>query len=67
MTDGVVLYTYLPLTFFTGSHRMLNFKNFKREIIVGLLVDFFCFVLPIILLQSVNNATINPNATSVDE
>ena len=44
--------------FFTGSHRLLNFKNFKREMISGLLMDFFFYVLPAIMLQGMNNATL---------
>jgi len=44
--------------FFTGSHRLLNFKNFKREIGSGLLIDFFLYVLPAIMVQGLNNATL---------
>ena len=47
---GFTLYTYLPLMFFTGSHRLLNFKNFKCEMVVGLSMDMFLYALPIIML-----------------
>lgn len=55
---GVIMYTFLPLMFFTGSYRHLELKNFKREVGMGFVLDFFFYVLPLIMLQALNNATL---------
>jgi len=52
------MYTFLPLMFFTGSYRTLNLKNFKAEVAIGLALDFFLYILPLFLLQLLNNATL---------
>jgi len=56
--QGFVMYTFLPLMYFTGSYRTLDLKNFKGEVGLGLCLDFFFYVLPVILLQALNNATL---------
>jgi len=48
----------MPLAYFTGSHRLLNFKNFSFEVGTGLVLDFFCFALPTLFIQAINNATL---------
>ena len=53
-----MLYTVLPLAYFTGGYRLLNFKNFPGEIGCGLALDFFINVLPLLFLQGINNATL---------
>lgn len=55
---GVLMYTFMPLMFFTGSYRLLDLKNFKCEVGLGLVLDFFFYILPLIFLQAVNNATL---------
>ena len=55
---GCVLYTAVPLTFFTGSYRLLNFRNFAKEVGMGLAIDFLLYILPMILIQGINNATV---------
>ena len=55
---GCMLYTVLPLAYFTGGYRLLNFKNFPGEIGCGLALDFFINVLPLLFLQGINNATL---------
>jgi hypothetical protein len=52
--------------FFTGSHRLLNFKNFKIEIICGLVNDFLLFILPLMMLQGLNDATIAVSMDVID-
>ena len=55
---GYMLYTVLPMTYFTGSYRMLNFKNFPTVIGSGLLYDFFLNALPLLFIMAINNATL---------
>jgi hypothetical protein len=55
---GFVMYTFLPLMYFTGSYRTLDLKNFKTEVGIGFILDFFFYILPVILLQALNNATL---------
>ncbi len=55
---GVLMYTFMPLMFFTGSYRHLELKNFKNEVGMGFVLDFFFYVLPLIMLQALNNATL---------
>ena len=57
-SNGCLLYSVLPLTFFFGSFRLLNFRNFASEIAVGLALDLFTNILPLILIQGLNNATL---------
>ena len=59
---GCMLYTVLPVAYFTGGYRLLNFKNFPGEIGCGLALDFFVNVLPVLFLQSINNATLTEQA-----
>ena len=47
---GLLLYTVIPLTYFTGSYRLLNFKNFPSEIGCGLVIDFFFNALPLLFI-----------------
>lgn len=47
---GVWLYSALPITYFTGSYRLLNFKNFPGEIGCGLAIDFFLNALPLLFI-----------------
>ena len=55
---GCILYTALPVAYFTGGYRLLDFKNFPGEIGCGLALDFFLNVLPLLFLQGINNATL---------
>ena len=48
-----------PATYFTGSYRLLNFKNFPSEIGVGLACDFFLNALPLLFIQAINNTTLS--------
>ena len=47
----------IPTTFFIGSYRLLNFRNFAKEVGVGLAMDLFLYILPMIMVQALNNAT----------
>lgn len=47
---GYLLYTFMPLSFLTGSYRLLNFKNFTSEIGTGLALDFFGNTLPLLFV-----------------
>ena len=47
---GCILYTVLPISYFTGGYRLLNFKNFPGEIGCGLALDFFLNVMPLLFL-----------------
>lgn len=48
--NGFQLYSVLPFAYFTGSYRILNFKNFPSEIGSGLALEFFMNVLPLMFL-----------------
>lgn len=52
----------MPIAYFTGGYRLLNFKNFPGEIGCGLALDFFLNVLPLLFLQGINNATLTQQA-----
>jgi len=56
--DGCLLYSVLPFSYFTGSYRLLNFKNFTSEVVTGLVLDFFFNALPLLFVQAINNATL---------
>ena len=56
---GILLYTVIPTTYFTGSYRLLNFKNFPSEIGIGLVFDFFLNALPLLFIQAINNTTLS--------
>ena len=47
---GCALYTAIPLTFFTGSYRLLNFRNFAKEVGIGLAIDFLLYILPMMMI-----------------
>ena len=47
------------MTYFTGSYRLLNFKNFPREIGCGLAFDFFLNAFPLLFIQAINNTTLS--------
>ena len=53
-----LMYFFLSFIFFTGSHRLLSFGNFKREIISGLIIDFILYNMPLIMLLGLNNTTV---------
>ena len=55
---GCLLYIAVPITFFTGSYRLLNFRNFAKEVGIGLSIDLFLYILPMIMVQALNNATV---------
>ena len=55
---GYMLYTVLPMTYFTGSYRLLNFKNFPTVIGSGIIYDFFLNALPLLFIMAINNATL---------
>lgn len=57
--NGVILYSALPLAYFTGSYRLIDFKNFPGEIGTGLAIDFFINALPLLFIQAINNATLS--------
>lgn len=48
--NGVILYSALPIAYFTGSYRLIDFKNFPREIGSGLAIDFFINALPLLFI-----------------
>ena len=54
-----MLYTMLPMTYLTGSYRLIDFKNFPFEIGAGLVLEFFGFALPTLFAQAINNATLH--------
>ena len=47
---GVYLYSAIPLHYFAGSYRLLDFKNFPKEIGIGWVLDFFLYALPILCI-----------------
>lgn len=55
---GYLLYTALPFHYLTGSYRLLDFKNFPSEIGTGLVLDFVFYALPMLFVQTINNATL---------
>ena len=48
----------MPFSYLTGYFRLLNFKNFPKEIGIGLFMDFFLYVLPLLFIQAINNSTL---------
>ena len=46
------------MTYFTGSYRLMNFKNFPTVIGSGLIYDFFLNALPLLFIMAINNATL---------
>ena len=40
----------MPFSYFTGSHRLLNFKNFTSEVGTGLAIDLFGYALPLLFV-----------------
>jgi len=63
---GFLLYTALPFSFLLGTYRLLNFKNFHREIGTGLAIDFFLNCLAMLIIQSLNNTYMNTEAAEAD-
>ena len=57
--NGQILYVFLPLSYFTGYYRLLDFKNFPSEIGTGLALDFALNALPLLFIQTINNATLS--------
>lgn len=55
---GCLLYSTMPISFFTGSYRLINTKNFYSEKGIGILLDFFLYALPMMFIQAINNATL---------
>ena len=56
---GYLLYFVISGAYFTGSFRLLNFKNFPSEIGCGLAFDFFLNALPLLFIQAINNTTLS--------
>ena len=56
--NGCLLYSTMSFAYFTGSYRLFNFKNFPAEVGVGLFIDFFLYVLPLLFIQAINNSTL---------
>ena len=52
----------MPLSYLTGCYRLLNFKNFHREIGLGLGIDFFLNAIGMLIVQGLNNSYLNTNA-----
>lgn len=55
---GCLLYSTLPLSYFTGSYRLIDTKNFYAEKGTGIVLDFFFYALPMLFIQAINNATV---------
>lgn len=60
--DGVLLYSALPLSYLTGCYRLLNFKNFHKEIGIGLVIDLLLNAVAMLIVQGLNNSYLNTNA-----
>jgi len=48
----------MPISYFTGSYRLINSKNFFSEKGTGIVLDFFVYALPMLFIQAINNATL---------
>ena len=57
--SGIFLYTALPFTYLLGTYRLLNFKNFAKQVRIGLAIDFFLNAIAFLIMQSVNNGLLN--------
>ncbi len=51
---GFVLYASMPLAYVTGVYRLFNFKNFSKEIGIGITFDFLLSLIPFMTLQVLN-------------
>lgn len=59
---GMLLYSALPLSYLTGCYRLLNFKNFHKEIGLGLVIDLLLNAVAMLIVQGLNNSYLNTNA-----
>ena len=60
--SGMLLYSALPLSYLTGCYRLLNFKNFYKEIGLGLVIDLLLNTVAMLIVQGLNNSYLNTNA-----
>ena len=51
-----MLYLAVPFSQITGIYRMLNYKNFHKEVAFGLSVDAVLNMLCMLIVQAVNNS-----------
>ena len=63
--SGMVLYSTIPFTYLIGTYRLLNFKNFAKQIRIGLAIDFFLNAIAFLIMQSVNNGLLNSRSEDV--
>ena len=54
--NGLMLYLAVPFSQITGIYRMLNYKNFHKEVAFGLSVDAVLNMLCMLIVQAVNNS-----------
>ena len=57
------MYLALPFSQITGIYRLLNYKNFHREIAFGLSVDSLLNMLCMLIVQAVNNSSLQARAS----
>ena len=55
---GCLLYSTLPLSYFTGSYRLIDSKNFPSQKGTGIILDFFFYALPMLFIQAINNSSL---------
>ena len=63
--SGMVLYSTLPFTYLIGTYRLLNFKNFAKQVRIGIAIDFFLNAVAFLIIQSVNNGLLNSRSEDV--
>jgi len=63
---GVMLYSALPLQFYSGWYRVISVKSFSTEVGFGLLLDLCFNIVPLIYLQGLNNSNLARGSLSVD-
>ena len=61
--NGVLLYLAIPFSQITGSYRLMNYKNFHKEVAFGLSVDAVLNMLCMLLIQAVNNSALVASAS----
>ena len=61
--QGLCLYSVLALGQCTGSHRLLNFKNFHEHIRVGLILDLLGSAISTFLILVLNNSMLSAAET----
>ena len=57
-----MLYLAVPLSQVTGIYRMLNFRNFHKDVAFGLALDCLLNMLAMLIVLAINNSKLNSQA-----